>query len=189
VKNLSKTIPVVLAIGLLSCVLFSPQVRANTIQGNINFMGSAKFNTFSLEKATRVWNWGSSVLPRATGDFSGIAPFTPATMAPTWMFNPSLPTLGLWSVGGFTFDLLSATIVTQTKYFLNVEGTGIISGYGFDPTGGTWTFTAIGASGRPRVFFSFTANAAAVPDGGSVVGLLGIALVGIEVLRRKLRSA
>jgi hypothetical protein len=38
------------------------------------------------------------------------------------------------------------------------------------------------------MLFSFVANAASVPDGGSAAALLGIALTGMEVLRRKARN-
>src|SRR4029450_13260 len=97
--------------------------------------------------ATRVVTWfdvfhnaGFSSVTSATGDFSGIAPGTQATMGQPWIFNPSTPTPGLWSVGGFTFDLLSSTIVTQTAKNLSIEGTGTVSGNGFDATAMDWSF-------------------------------------------------
>jgi hypothetical protein len=196
-KNLSKTILAVLATGVLSCALFSQQAEAVQIQGNINFAGSVRFDTSSLATASRVITWKdangnagfSSVTAGSTDDFSGIAAGTQATMAPTWIFNPSTPTPGLWSVGGFTFDLLSSTVVTQNATFLNITGTGIISGNGFDPTAGTWAFSVQSAGGKTLTEFSFSANnnAQGVPDGGSAVALLGISLTGIEVLRRKRR--
>ena len=187
----------VLATGVLSCAFFTQQAEAAFISGNINFAGGVQFDTNSLATATRVTTWFdsngnagfSSVQVGATGDFSGIAAGTQATMAQPWIFSPSTPTPGLWSVGGFTFDLLTATIVTQTANFLNITGTGIISGNGFDPTAGTWAFSAQNSSGKPKLLFSFSADSAAVPDGGSAVALLGIALTGIEVLRRKRRRA
>ena len=55
-------------------------------------------------------------------------------MATPWIFHPSTATPGLWSVGGFTFDLISATVVTQTATFLNITGTGTVSGNGFEDT-------------------------------------------------------
>ena len=195
--KLPKTILAVLTIGALSCALFSQQAQATATSGNINFAGSVQFNTTNLATATRVVTWFdanhnagfSSVVGGATGDFSGIAAGTQATMAQPWIFNPSTPTPGLWSVAGFTFDLLSSTIVTQSSSFLNITGTGIITGNGFDPTAGTWAFSVQSAGGRRLVEFSFSANANdnGVPDGGSAVALLGLALTGIEVLRRKLR--
>jgi hypothetical protein len=124
-----------------------------------------------------------------TGDFSGIAMNTPATFGAPWIFSPSTPTPGLWSVGPFTFDLLSSNIVTQNPGELTVTGSGIVSANGFDPTAMDWSFTTQSSSGRTRLVFSFSANGMAVPDGGSAVALLGIALTGIEGLRRKLRPA
>jgi len=130
----------------------------------------------------------SSVAPGGTGDFAGIAPGTQATMAQPWIFNPSTPTPGLWSVGGFTFDLLSSTVVTQNAQFLSISGTGIVNGNGFDPTAMEWSFTAQNAGGRPRTIFSFSANGVAVPDGGTTVMLLGAALGALGLARRYIMS-
>jgi hypothetical protein len=194
--KLSKTILAVLGTGLLSCALFSPQAEAVQISGNINFAGSVRFDTTSLATATRVKTWFtvdhtagfSDVTGGATGDFAGIAPGTDATMATPWIFNPSTPTPGLWSVAGFTFNLSSSTIVVQNSTELTVSGAGIVSGNGFDATPMTWMFTSQNAGGQNMDEFSFSANSnAPVPDGGSAVALLGIALAGIEVLRRKLK--
>jgi hypothetical protein len=52
-----------------------------------------------------------------------------------------------------------------------------------------WSFTTQSAGGITRTSFSFSANNAAVPDGGSAVALLGLTLIGIEMLRRKLKAA
>jgi hypothetical protein len=195
--KLSKTILAVLATGVFSCALFSQQAQAVAINGDIQFAGSVAFDTNSLATATRVVTWFdingnagfSSVAAGATGDFAGIAPGTQAAMAQPWIFNPSTPTPGLWSVGGFTFDLLSATILVQNAKTLSIEGTGIVSGNGFDPTAMDWSFTTQSSGGRTRTTFSFSANGVAVgvPDGGSAVALLGLALTGLGILRRKLR--
>jgi hypothetical protein len=134
-------------------------------------------------------NAGFSSVTSATGDFSGIAPGTQATMGQPWIFNPSTPTPGLWSVGGFTFNLLSSTIVTQTAKNLSIEGTGTVSGNGFDATTMDWSFTTQSSGGKTRTTFSFSANGLAVPDGGSAVALLGLALTGVEVLRRRLKRS
>jgi hypothetical protein len=194
--KLSKTVLAVLTLGLLSCGLFSQQAQAAPITGDIQFAGEVQFDTNSLATATRVVTWfdvfhnaGFSSVTSATGSFAGIAPGTQATMGQPWIFNPSTPTPGLWSVGGFTFDLLSSTILVQNSKNLSIEGTGIVSGNGFDPTAMDWSFTTQSSGGRTRTTFSFSANGVAVgvPDGGSAVALLGIALTGIEVLRRRLK--
>ena len=170
-KNLTKTILAVLAAGFASSALSTQEAEATPINGTIDFAGSAIFDTTSLATATQVVQWrdvfgnaGFSNVAAVSGDFSGIALGTQAAMAASWAFNPSTPTPGLWSVGGFTFDLLSATIVTQTATFLNVTGTGIISGNGFDPTAGTWAFSVQSSGAGQRVRFSFSGNSE-VPDG------------------------
>jgi hypothetical protein len=195
-KSLSKTLLAVLATGVLSCAVFSQQAQATQINGNINFAGSVQFDTNLLQNVTKVVTWFdilnhagfSSVAPGGTGDFAGIAPGTQATMAQPWIFIPSTPTPGLWSVGGFTFDLLTSTVVTRNSTFLNISGTGIVSGNGFDPTSMAWSFTAQSANGRPRTIFSFSANGVAVPDGGATVMLLGAALGVLGMTRRFLMS-
>ena len=197
-KSLSKTMLAVLATGVLSCAVFSQQAQATAIQGNINLAGAVQFNTHSLLTAASVNTWFdahgnagfSSVTSGGTGDFAGIAAGTQATTAHSWMFNPSTATPGLWSVGGFTFDLLSSTIVAQSTTLLAISGTGTVSGNGFEPTSMEWMFTAQNAGGHDMTTFSFSANgiAAGVPEGGPAVALFGIARVGMEVLRRKLHD-
>jgi hypothetical protein len=195
----TKTILALFAIGFTNCALFSEQAQASQIHGNISFAGAVQFDTNSLDTATTVMTWFdsngnpgfSSVQLGATGDFSGIPAGTQAAMAQPWIFNPSTPTPGLWSVGGFMFDLLTSTVVTQTADFLNITGTGIISGNGFDDTAGTWAFTAQSSGhGGLATIFSFSADSAAVPvpDGGSAVALLGMALAGVEGARRLIRA-
>jgi VPDSG-CTERM motif len=190
-KNLTKTILAVLAAGLVTSALSTQEAQAAKINGKIDFAGATQFDSKSLANATRVVKWrdvngnlGFSNVADVTGNFSSIALGTKATMATSWIFSPSTPTPGLWSVGGFTFNLLSSTVVTQTSTFLNITGTGILSGNGFDPTEGAWAFTSQNAFGK-HTFFSFSANAASVPDGGSAVSLLTCALLGLAALRRK----
>jgi hypothetical protein len=168
-----------------------PVISATSaINGSIQFGGSAQFDTNSLLTATTVMALiNFHVEAGNTGDFFAIPMNTPATFTAPWVFNPSTPTPGLWKVGGFTFDLLSSTIVTQTAANLTIEGSGIVSGNGFDPTAMDWSFTTQSSGGIPRTSFSFSANGNAVPDGGVTVALLGLTLVGVEVLRRKLKAA
>jgi len=189
-KSLSKTLLAVLATGVLSCAVFSQQLN-----GDIQFAGETHFDTNSLATATRVVTWfdvfhnaGFSSVTSGTGDFAGIAPGTQATMAQPWIFNPSTPTPGLWSVGGFSFDLLTSTVVTQNAGTLVITGSGIVSGNGFDPTNMDWSFTTQSAGGHTRTTFSFSANGQTVPDGGTTVMLLGAALGVLGMARRFLMS-
>ena len=112
-------------------------------------------------------------------------------MAQPWIFNPSTPTPHLWSVAGFTFNLMSSTIVIQNASFLAISGHGIVTGPpGFDATTMDWAFSTQSAGGATHMVFSFSANgtAASVPDGGATVMLLGAALGALGMARRFLKS-
>jgi hypothetical protein len=195
-KNLTKAILVVLAAGFVSTVLSTQKVEATPIYGTIDFAGSAEFDTTSLATAREVvqfndvfGNAGYTNVAAVSGDFSGISLGTQTIMAASWQFNPSTPTPGLWTVGGFTFDLLSATIVTQTSTFLSITGSGIITGNGFDPSLGTWAFSVQSSGDLQRARFSFSGNSE-VPDGGTTVMLLGTGLGALGMLgmvRRRLK--
>jgi hypothetical protein len=195
-KNPSKTMLAVWGAALLSCGLFCQQAHAAPIVGQIDFIGTVSFGdnigniNVSLSSATRVSTWISSFVSQDSGDFSSIAPGTNVTMAAPWIFNPSTNTPSLWSVGGFTFDLASSTVVLQNNNFLNVTGLGTASGNGFDPTPGTWSFTSSSPNGQNNGTFSFQSNTA-VPE-NSTVALLGIGallLACIQFLRSKHKYA
>jgi VPDSG-CTERM motif len=188
-KNPSKTILALVTIGLFSSGLFCQQALATPITGDITFAGVVTFDNTDLSLAKEVSTNFAIVLSHSL-DFNSVPLFTSVTVFP-WIFSPSMPTTPLWTVGSFSFDLTSSTIVSQTDFFLNVTGVGTLSGPGFDPTPGTWSFTVANALGRTNETFGFQSDTAAglVPDGGTTAALLGLALAGIEVLRRKFKAA
>ena len=196
--NLKKVLPA-LAISLLSCTFFCQPAKAATIQGTIDFGGVVTFNTTSLATATKVNLWNSSIVLQDSGDFSSIAPGTNVTMTTPWIFNsgtPSTPAPGpatpaLWSVGGFTFDLTSSTIVSQSAQFLDVTGVGTISGNGFNPTAGTWSFTSSRGDGSTSATFGFQSQTAAVPETSTIalVGIGIICLLASKLSRKKAKAA
>lgn len=197
-KNLTKTILTLIAAGFALTALSTQEAQAAKINGRLDLAGSVMFDSSALQNVTQVVEWrdifgnaGFSNVAAFNGSYTGfVALGDQATMATPWTFLP--PPGGqpaLWSVGGFTFDLTSATIVTQNAMFLNIRGVGTVSGNGFEDTTAHWAFSVQNAGGGTGDFFSFSANTAgAVPDGGSAVALLGISLVAIEFVRRKLRS-
>ena len=166
-----------------------------SIVGNIDFAGAVHLNNNNLSLATQVLTWFSinnvagdtSVAPGSTGSFSGIAGGTLATMAQPWTFTGG-PQPALWSVGGFTFDLLTVHVVTQTTTFLNVLGTGTVSGNGFATTDATWSFTVSDSNGGNHGLFSFASDANSVPDGGLAVALFGVAFCALGIARRFMMS-
>jgi VPDSG-CTERM motif len=166
-----------------------PVITASTaIQGNITFSGGSTLDTGNANTAHAVTSFVNTLVQSVSGDFDTfINPLDPATFSASWVFDPSTPTSALWTVGGFTFDLLTSTIDMRSGGTLSIKGTGTISGNSFDPTLGTWSFTTQNPSANG--IFSFSASGLAVPDGGATVTLLGLALVGVEVVRRKRKAA
>jgi hypothetical protein len=192
--NLLRTTLATAATGLCLCSFFCGQVQAaSSIQGEIDFGGVVTFNTTSLATATEVDLWQplqngpsnfSRVLQRS-GDFANptfnINAGDSAAMAAPWIFNsgtvatplPGPATNALWSIGGFTFNLTSSTVVSQSATFLDITGVGTITGNGFNATPGTWSFTATQADGSSNPNFSFQASTVAVPEPGTLT-LLGL---------------
>lgn len=201
-ENLSKTIFTVLAVGLLSCAVFSQQAQAIPITGGITFGGTVSLNDPSAGTASAVlaggWHGaggvGSPLVMSRDGSFNAfVSAGAPATFtALQWDFA-SGPVAAFWVVGGFTFSLIESHVFAQggSPAGVIVNGTGTIVGNGFEPTFGTWSFsTQDPAAGTPPLF-SFSAATGAtgtVPDGGSMVTLLGLALGGLEGVRRLIRA-
>jgi hypothetical protein len=178
-KTLLAIIAAAASVGLLS------SAQATPITGMLNIGGTATFDTTSLATAHSATFSDALVLGGNTGDFAGFAVGTPVVMA-SYTFDPSTITNGLWSVNGFTFNLLSSTVVSRSATFLSVSGMGIITGpAGFDATPGMWAFTSQNAGGHPHSTFSFSANTVAAPDGGMTIVLLATGLMGLAAFRTK----
>jgi hypothetical protein len=201
-KHISKTILAALAIGLLSCGLFSQQAQAAQVTGEIHMAGDVIFDTVDLSSSTAVNHWISALnAPEkattfgATGDFfANIPSGTEADMTHPWIFSPSTPTAPLWDIPafGFSFDLASVTSVTKIgDNFLNVLASGTVHATGFDDTPALFSFTVNNPDGLTHLTYSF-ANATVtvptgVPDGGTTVMLLGAALSVLGIARRALK--
>jgi hypothetical protein len=187
----SKTILVFFALGLISCAFCVQQAQAIPNTGIITIAGGAELDSSTVNNATMVTGWldENNAMPTVESVSGGMAAFVSVgdtvTFTPTWSFNSGAIT-AFWTVGGFTFNLIASNIVFQGGGFLSVSGTGTVSGHGFGLTPGTWSFTA--QDDPANGVFSFSAGSL-VPDGGATVALLGLALVGIEGIRRKLMRA
>jgi len=187
--KLSKFIAVI-ASGLLAFTV--QKAEAVYINGAVTFFGTADLDTTSAGTATTVENWfglggvGSPFVATADGNFA-LAAGTLVNFAEPWTFN-SGPVDDFWVAGAYTFDLTSSSILTQTLNpgTVTVIGTGFVSAAGFDSTFMTWRFSTQDPSAGAVFSFSASGNATGVPDGGSILALLGVTLVGIEGLRRKL---
>jgi hypothetical protein len=86
-----------------------------------------------------------------------------------------------WAIDSFSFELTSVVkLSTSSDTFLDLDGTGIITGAGYEATIGTWSFTGDNIGGT----FTWSAGSTqAVPEPG-ILALMGIGLVGFAVRRR-----
>ena len=138
-------------------------LEAAPINGSISIKGGAHLNTTSVNAATQVTEWlnGSGAKPTVvsrSGSFASVSVGAPVTVTAPWNFN-SGPLPALWSVGGFTFNLTASSIVMQANGFLNVSGTGTITGTGFTATPGKWKFST--QNPPANGVFSFSASSTA----------------------------
>lgn len=188
--KIPKTLLAIVAATLAITALTSQHAQGAMVNGVITFAGGAVFDTTDLATATMVTSFRRVTVQSTDGDFSSFASDGDSvTMASTYTFVPSTPAPGLWSVGGFTFDLTSSVVDLQNSSFLLITGTGTISGNGFDNTPGTWSFTSQSPAARGVFSFSAVSSGTGVPDGGTTVALLGLAVFGVELARRKLKFA
>jgi len=179
-KIVLASIAAVASVGLLS------SAQATPITGMLNISGTAHYNA-PIATATQVTMFEDVITGGAnTGSFAGIPSLVPVTMTSPYIFNPSTPTPALWSVAGFTFDLLSSVIIFQSSHGILLEGEGIITGNGFDPTSGHWSFSQQQGAGT---ILTFSATTEAVPDGGMTMALLGAGLMGLAAFRVKFAKA
>ena len=195
-KNLTKTLTV-LAIGLLSCGLFCQQAQA--ITGDILFMGSATASGASGAGTTTISFTNPWQVVAGTGDYAAVTFGTPATFNGFSFTGDgtgatlTAPVTPQWSFvfGGntYTFDLLALTSGHVQSGSMAFTGTGTAFVNGGDASPANWSLQGSTGTGFRFTLSSSTTGAlGAVPDGGSAVALLGIALVGVEALRRKFKT-
>lgn len=173
--------------------MLAVSVQATPITGSIALGGMANLNS----QDTAVTSWPFVYVVADSGSFNSISSYTMVNMTSSiWTFSPA-PGAALsdaWNVDGFKFSFLTDSS-TQSGNFLDITGTGTISASGYATTTFDWTLAAETptAGGSAEFTFSATAGAPAggsqVPDGGLTVAFLGLALAGVEGLRRTLIKA
>jgi hypothetical protein len=168
----------------------STKADSGLISGNIGFSGVVQLDTTDAATATEAVSWENQVVGASSGDFNGIAHGSAVTFAAPWTFN-SGPLNDFWSVGGFTFNLLSSSISGTRGRFLDVVLTGTVTGNGFEDTTFTGTFQVANPSAdgfsrfTDRLSFGSAAPVTTVPDGAYTALLLGLACAGLTGLKYK----
>lgn len=152
-------------------LLTSTTTSAMLLEGKIDFTGlstttddgsavtSLMFSTFEIDAVTG--NFIPDVTPGDTVIFSDL---------PT-----IVPTIDLWHVGGFEFDLAAITINTVVGSVAIIEGTGFVSKAGYETTPFHWAYSSMLGNN------TFSATAVPAPAGAA---LLGLALLGFGFTRR-----
>ena len=192
-KNRSiNRILVFFALGLISCTLCVQRAQAVLQNPALNFSGGVELNSGSVNTASEVMTWldEGGFLPTvdsASGNFATFVNVGDSIMfSNNWNFSSGGPVTSFFQVDGFTFNLIASTVVFQQDGFLLISGTGTVTGHGYNNRPAAFHFSA--QDDPSNGVFSFSGGIE-VPDGGATLALLGLALAGIEGIRRKLRSA
>jgi hypothetical protein len=174
------------------------------ITGTINFQGgTVTLNGTGINDATAITAFGGSPVVnnnagvQPTGSYAGTGgdavTFAPGgfTFSPSLIPNPVNP-LWTFSAGGLVYSFSLMTVQSAVSLgSLNLSGTGmayIVGANAFtgnSPTAGSWTLSTTGTG--PSIF-GFVAGNNPVPDGGATLVLLGIALTGVSLLKKKLTA-
>jgi hypothetical protein len=193
-KNIRST---VLVTGFISCLLFAQQAHA--FSGTVEFGGSASVSGASGPSTTITVTfknpWHVLGAPNAPdGVYTGSAG-TAATFH-TFKFTGDgttatlvAPVVPAWSFifGGhtYTFDLDVLSNGHTQSGSMSFSGTGFAFIDGSQATSASWSLQGSSAKGFS---FRLSSSTTAAPDAGSAAALLGIALSGIEGVRRILRT-
>lgn len=184
-KNITK-----IAATLVGVAALTQAVQATPIIGSLALSSSTvTLNSSSVTTASEVVNWGTVT---ASGSFNGVAVPTSASMASPWFFagaTPSaLPINNFWTVGAYSFQLQSFTEFVSGPFLLFTFN-GLVSDGGVNTA---TTFAGSGSLQDPNsghtdagYIFSGSLSFNSVPDGGSTALLLGAAMSGLTMIKRK----
>jgi hypothetical protein len=191
--------------------LLALNAGAIPITGTIQMQGGVTLDNNDFTKATTAT---FATFPNAagfvvigTGSFapipgtlSPIPTLTSVFFASPLVFSPlgsqNTPIADLWSLtsGGVTYSFNLGNVSSVTPgigsdgtQFLNLAGSGTvdISGGLYDETVANWSFS-ITDTGSGTLNFGFSDSNTAAPDGGMTVMMLGAALTGLGLIKRKL---
>ena len=197
-KNIIKIASVAaVALAMTQTLQAVPITGSVTFDGTVQ-LGNAGNPVSSVASATEVLNWygnngaGNPYVASSSGSLAA-ASFQPVTFATPWTFGTQS---SLWSYlasngDTFTFSLthINSDTVSGSPAALTITGSGTITATGpvaFDATGGTWAFST--QDPESGGVFSFSAASGSVPDGGATAMMLGLALSGIALLKKKLTA-
>ncbi|HEV2695370.1 MAG TPA: VPDSG-CTERM sorting domain-containing protein [Verrucomicrobiae bacterium] len=194
-KNILK----VAAVAAVAAVL-TTTVQATPITGVIGFAGTAALDQPTASSSTEVLSWGNNNIGLHSGTFASLSPLATVALASPWFFNSGAKN-NFWVVtditGTYTFNLSSSSVFSTgnangtTSISIFLAGTVVSTIAGLDPTAFTGSMTIQDpsvANGNKTYSYTESISFSSVPDGGTTVLLLGSALSGLALLRRKLSA-
>ena len=170
----------------LHAIPITGSISIGTAGGGLDWTG----DTTDVNTITKIISFGNAEVTARTGSFTSVANGTPVTMGQPLDFVTPVIVNPLWTAGPFTFTLAPPIGISRINNAdpipdtLRLSGMGTIAAAGFDSTVGGWTWSGE-LNGVSTFTFSST-TIPGVPDGGTTVALLGAALSGLGLLRRKL---
>jgi len=166
--------------------------NAAMIQGDINIDGTGTLNGTGINDATQLTSITAALGNGSTGDYAGIASGTAVTFKDlNWTtagYTGALAIDDFWSFtsGGvtYTFDLATITTNQVLAGTLVIQGTGTAQATGYtDNPGGIFSLSS--SSSGTSISFSSTTS---VPDSGHTAALLGLGMLGLAGLAKRLRK-
>ena len=191
-KNL-KTLKLIAAIAI--GIFAANSSIADGIAGDIQFTGSGTLNNTGVDDATQITNFSGVETNQSgsTGHYAGIADDTSVTIQDLILgevgFTGTKQITNFWSLTSsgetYSFDLASITDNSVTLGTLIIIGTGTAKTTveGLDDTFGTFQLSTSSA-GTAITFSSVTS----VPDSGHTAALLGLGMLGLAGLARRLKK-
>ena len=164
-----------------------PAAQATPITGSIGFSGAVQLDSGTVETSTKAIGWISAAVTESSDAFAPVAGGTAVALAPLWVFNTG-SVQNFWSVGGFNFNLSTSAIYTQDTSYIQVILAGNVTGNGYSPTAFTGSFQIDQQPVNGVTTFTQHLSFNGVPDGGEAVLLLGAAMTGLVLIRRKLNA-
>ena len=161
--------------------LGSVPLQAASVSGSLGLAGAYSVSGGSgLSDATTL-DLLSALAVSADGDLAATLGLPGTINNSPFSINPTGSVSNLLTIGGWQIDITSFTVVDQTVDFLTLEGTGGISGNGFDLTPTQWTLSAQATGGT----YSMALAAIPVP---AAVWLFGSGLLGLAGLARRKKA-
>lgn len=157
-------------------VFAAGSASAVPIDGFVGFGGT-------WDRTGNTLNFPTATVETVGGDLDPFININDGTSFTSFTFDPFSGAVTLWTLGGFTFELVSLSSVSDSGTHVDLFGTGELSGNGFDPTPTTWDF-----SSNELTFSTANITQVPVPEPG-VLSLFGLGLLATVFVARRRRTS